>query len=299
VFTPYWRAWTQAPRRSIRPGPGSFRLPDGLDPGGLPAVGSTVGTGEAGDLFPGGETAAQRQLGRWTLEAARYDGLRDMLAVDGTSGLSPYLHFGCLSPLSAVRTVASAAGPAGEAFIRQLCWRDFFHQVLAAFPGLGRSAYRTGAVESWRDDADALAGWREGRTGIPIVDAGMRQLAAEGFMHNRARLITAAFLTKSLRLDWRHGARWYAELLVDADVANNAGNWQWVAGTGTDTKPFRRFNPVRQAQRFDPDGAYVRRWVPELAGIPGPAVHKPWLLPGGQRRRLGYERPLVLATEVS
>src|SRR6185503_7213244 len=155
--------------------------------------------------------------------------------------------------------------PGAEEFCRQLAWRDFFYQVTAAFPDIARKSYRPGAA--WHEDRRALDAWREGRTGIPIVDAGMRQLAAEGFMHNRARLITAAFLTKSLRLDWRHGARWYAEALVDADVANNGGNWQWVAGTGTDTKPYRRFNPLRQARRFDPEGTYVRQWVPELAGI--------------------------------
>jgi deoxyribodipyrimidine photo-lyase len=144
--------------------------------------------------------------------------------------------------------------------VRQLCWRDFFHQLLAGFPELPRRALRPGAADVWRDDAAALAAWQQGRTGVSIVDAGMHQLLAEGFMHNRARMITASYLTKTLGLDWRHGADWFARWLVDADVANNWGNWQWVAGTGTDTKPWRRFSPDRQAARFDPDGEYVRRW---------------------------------------
>jgi len=202
----------------------------------------------------------------------------------GHSGLSPYLHFGCVSALAA----ASTSDPLSE-FVRQLCWRDFFHQVLAAFPGLGREPYRK-VGEAPRQDPGALAAWQEGRTGVPIVDAAMRQLMAEGTMDNRSRLITAAFLTRSLGLDWRAGAAWYARWLVDADIANNNGNWQWVAGTGNDTKPYRRFNPIRQAHRFDPRGEFVRRWVPELAGVAGGAVHEPWRLPAGERR--GYPSPI-------
>jgi deoxyribodipyrimidine photo-lyase len=285
VFTPYWRVWRERPRRAERPAPRRVTLPDGIDPGALPAA----DRGAPNATFPGGEAEARRRLRAWLRRADRYADTHDELDADATSRLSPYLHLGCVSPL----TVASAAGPA-EAFVRQLCWRDFFHQLLAAFPALARRAYRPGAHEDWRHDEDALAAWRAGRTGVPIVDAGMRQLAAEGFMHNRARLITASFLTKRLGVDWRQGARWYARSLLDADLANNNGNWQWVAGTGTDTKPYRRFNPVRQALRFDPDGAYVRRWVPELADVAGPDVHQPWLLPAGLRPRR-YEAPLALA----
>jgi deoxyribodipyrimidine photo-lyase len=152
--------------------------------------------------------------------------------------------------------------------------------------------FRAGATESWRSDGHALEAWRAGQTGVPIVDAGMRQLLDEGWMHNRARLITASYLTKHLNCDWRDGAAWYDAHLLDADVANNYGNWQWVAGTGTDTKPYRRFNPVRQALRFDPDGEYVRRYVPELAGVPGKAVHTPWDLDPAERRTLKYPDPL-------
>lgn len=133
--------------------------------------------------------------------------------------------------------------------------------MLAGFPEPPRRACRSGAAERWRDDPAALEAWQEGRTGVSIVDAGMRQLVAEGFMHNRARLVTASYLTKHLEIDWREGAAWFARRLLDADVANNWGNWQWVAGTGNDTKPYRRFNPERQAERFDPDGLYRRRWL--------------------------------------
>ncbi len=266
VFTPYWRAWTTHPWRAQSPVPRRVPLPaalSGVDPVTVLGVGDGVGQG--------GETAARRRLTAWLKDIGGYPDRHDDLAADATSRLSAYLHFGCLS---AVEVANRAAGC--EAFVRQLCWRDFYHQVLADFPELPRRAYRRGATEKWRDDPHALAAWQAGQTGVPIVDAGMRQLAAHGWMHNRARLITAAYLTKHLELDWRTGLDWYARLLVDADVANNAGNWQWVAGTGNDTRPYRRFNPVRQAYRFDPDGTYVRRWVPELAHLPASRIHEPW-----------------------
>jgi deoxyribodipyrimidine photo-lyase len=251
VFTPYWRAWQGHRRRTLVPAPRHVPLPAGVAPGQLPAA----GRGGSPDPVRGGESAGRDRLARWRRLAAGYAEHHDDLAADRTSRLSAYLHFGCVSPVEVASTVDSTE------FVRQLCWRDFYHQVLAAFPGLRHSAYRPGAVETWRDDADALEAWHAGQTGVAIVDAGMRQLLAEGFMHNRARLITASYLTKHLGLDWREGGRWFDEWLLDADVANNYGNWQWVAGTGNDTKPYRRFSPERQAQRFDPDGAYVRRWA--------------------------------------
>jgi deoxyribodipyrimidine photo-lyase len=211
VFTPYWRAWCDYPFRAQLPAPRRVPIPDDIPRGAWPAV-----PGRRGDGFPGGESTARRRLDAWVGEAFRYTEARDMLSADATSRLSPYLHFGCVSPLS----VLAATGAAPEAFARQLCWRDFYHQTLAAFPALGSESYRPHVREDWRDDADALAAWQEGRTGVPIVDAGMRQLAAEGFMHNRARLITASFLTSRLRIDWRRGAHWYARSLLDADVAN-------------------------------------------------------------------------------
>jgi deoxyribodipyrimidine photo-lyase len=184
----------------------------------------------------------------------------------------------------------STAG--GQAFIRQLAWRDFHHQVLAARPETVSVDYRT-RHDRWRRDEKAAQAWRDGLTGYPIVDAGMRQLRAEGWMHNRARLITASFLTKTLYLDWRIGARHFFDLLVDADVANNQLNWQWVAGTGTDTRPNRVLNPLRQAQRYDPTGDYVRRYLPELRDVPGSAVHEPWKLDPHHRSRLNYPDPII------
>jgi deoxyribodipyrimidine photo-lyase len=185
--------------------------------------------------------------------------------------------------------VERAAGrPGAEPFLRQLAWRDFFHQLLAARPSASRDDYRPRRA-AWNDDPEAFAAWREGRTGIPLVDAGMRQLAGEGWMHNRARLVAASFLTKHLAVDWRLGAAHFAELLVDGDVAQNSGNWQWAAGTGADTRPNRILNPVLQARRYDRGGEYVRRWVPELADVSGAAFFEPWR--GGGVG--GYPAPLV------
>ena len=178
----------------------------------------------------------------------------------------------------------------GEPFVRQLCWRDFHHQVLAANPALANRDYRPRG-DRWSRSRRALDAWRQGLTGYPLVDAAMRQLAAEGFMHNRARMTVASFLTKDLYIDWRAGARHFWELLSDGEVANNAGNWQWVAGTGNDTRPNRVLNPVRQAERFDPEGEYVRRYLPELEGVRGKAIFRPWL--GESFGRLGYPAPIV------
>jgi deoxyribodipyrimidine photo-lyase len=221
---------------------------------------------------------------------ASYEERHDDLPADATSSLSPYLRFGCLSPLELLGEAGSR--PGGAAYARQLCWRDFHHQVLAAFPELPRRDYRPRG-DRWSRSRRAFDAWREGHTGYPIVDAAMRQLLAEGRMHNRARMIVASFLTKDLYLDWRWGASHFWDLLSDGEVANNAGNWQWVAGTGNDTRPNRVFNPLRQAHRFDPDGDYVRRYLPELEAIEGRAVHEPWRLPARQRRQLDYPRPIV------
>ncbi|MFY1635453.1 cryptochrome/photolyase family protein [Solwaraspora sp. WMMB335] len=284
VFTPYHRAWSAAGWRAVCAPPERIRLPGGLATGRLP----DLAAGESPRAAAGGEPAGHRRLGDWLANLDRYGDQHDDLAGDATSRLSPYLRFGCLSPL----TVATAAGDRNGPFVRQLCWRDFYYQVAFAFPDLATTAYRRGATEQWRYDSGALDAWQAGRTGVPIVDAGMRQLRAEGWLHNRARLITAGYLTRELGLDWRDGLAWYARWLLDGDLPNNAGNWQWVAGTGNDTRPHRRFNPLRQAHRFDPAGEYVRRWVPELAGVDGPAVHEPWKLPDGLRRTLDYPAPL-------
>jgi deoxyribodipyrimidine photo-lyase len=284
VFTPYWRAWQAAGKRAVEKAPARVELPPGLVAGDLPAAGSGVG------FAIGGETAGRNRVRAWRRDVGGYGDGHDDMPGDATSRLSPYLHFGCVSTMDLASVLSDVDG--AEPFIRQLCWRDFYAQVLHAFADLPTRALRGGAADNWRGDAQALLAWQAGHTGVPIVDAGMRQLLDEGWMHNRARLITASYLTKHLGCDWRAGAAWYDAHLLDADVANNYGNWQWVAGTGTDTRPYRKFNPVRQALRFDPAGEYVRRHVPELADVPGTAVHTPWDLDPARRRTLKYPEPL-------
>jgi deoxyribodipyrimidine photo-lyase len=289
VFTPYWRAWRAAAWRKHCPVPPHIQLPPIEKIGRLPAkVPASPG------LAHGGESAGRKRFVSWRERLlAGYGENHDDLAGDATSRLSAYLRFGCVSPLEVALGALDRPGgdEPGEEYCRQLAWRDFFYQVTAAFPDIARKSYRPGAA--WHEDRRALDAWREGQTGIPIVDAGMRQLAAEGFMHNRARMVTASFLTRNLGIDWRHGLAHFDALLADADVANNAGNWQWVAGTGHNTRPNRVMNPLRQAQRFDRSGEYVRRYVPELAGLDPACIHTPWRLPPAQRVRLGYPGPLV------
>jgi deoxyribodipyrimidine photo-lyase len=287
VFTPYWRAWLATAWRQEHAAPDTITMPAVGDPRDIPHVDAGYSPG----LVPGGEAAARKRAWDWTRDSlAAYADTRDDLAADETARLSAYLRFGCLSAAELARAVR--ARPEGEEFCRQLAWRDFFHQVTAAFPRIAEADYHPGR-HAWKDDPGALAAWRDGRTGIPIVDAGMRQLAAEGFMHNRARMITASFLTRTLGIDWRHGYRHFAALLADGDVACNAGNWQWVAGTGNNPRPGRVLNPLRQAQRFDAEGEYVRRYVPELAGLAKHYIHTPWKLPAGHRERIDYPQPLA------
>ncbi|MBB4771747.1 cryptochrome/photolyase family protein [Actinomadura livida] len=287
VFTPYWRAWEAARWRPLADVPEAVRLPSGVRAGPLPRLADLIPGSPSPELAPGGERKGRERLAAWLRQdAAAYDDVHDDLAADRTSRLSPYLKFGCVSP----RELAEA-GP--DAFRRQLAWRDFHHQVAAAFPALPRDDYRP-RDRRWSDAKDALAAWCDGMTGVPIVDAGMRQLHREGFMHNRARLITASFLTRDLGIDWRDGLRHFGDWLADGDIADNAGNWQWVAGTGNSTRPDQVMNPLRQASRFDPRGDYVRRYVRELAGVEGSRVHRPWTLPKSQRDALDYPQPILL-----
>ncbi|OKI71432.1 cryptochrome/photolyase family protein [Streptomyces sp. MJM1172] len=294
VFTPYFRRWAELPPRTVATAPRLVRVPEDLGSEPLPARAAVSGTSPG--LAAGGESEARRLLTRWVRHGlAAYEATHDDLAGDATSRLSPHLHFGTLSPAEAVQRARAAGGPGAEAFVRQLCWRDFHHQVLAARPAIAASDYR-GRQDRWRSGKEAeeeTEAWKEGRTGYPVVDAAMRQLREEGWMHNRGRLLTASFLTKTLYVDWRIGARHFLELLVDGDLANNQLNWQWVAGTGTDTRPNRVLNPVRQSLRYDPEGRYVHRWVPELAGLGAPFVHEPWRLPPEERARYDYPEPLV------
>jgi deoxyribodipyrimidine photo-lyase len=288
VFTPYYRRWSDVRRRAVVAAPPRVDLPPDVDPGALPLLTDLVAGDRAPDVVPGGARAAHRLLDAWVERDLRtYPDRHDDLPGDATSRLSPYLHFGCVSPLEVARAAGRHKG--AEAFLRQLCWRDFYLQVLAARPDAAWSDYQPRG-DQWRDDPDGLRAWQEGRTGYPVVDAAMRQLRREGWMHNRARLIVASFLTKDLYVDWRAGARHFLDLLLDGDVANNNLNWQWVAGTGTDTNPHRVFNPTVQAARFDPEGEYVRRYVPELRAVKGGAVHDP---APKVRRAYDYPDPIV------
>jgi deoxyribodipyrimidine photo-lyase len=244
VFTPYWRRWRAEPVRALHEAPANVRLPHGIKSGEPPLAAQG-----------GGETAARARLAQWLDDGlGDYERLRDNPAADATSRLSADLHFGCLSAVEVAKRARSA-----PEFVRQLCWRDFFLQLLRANPRLEHEDLHPRG-EGWRYDDEAFDRWRAGATGVGIVDAAMRQLHREGWIPNRARLIVAGYLTKTLGVDWRLGARVFSDLLVDADVANNVGNWQWVAGTGVDTRP-RGFNAQTQAKRFDPDGAYVRRYA--------------------------------------
>ncbi|GLX98257.1 deoxyribodipyrimidine photo-lyase [Herbidospora sp. NBRC 101105] len=276
VFTPFYRAWSEIRWRPLVETPETISMPE-VRPGDIPPP-------HRRPHLPGGEHEVRRRLDLWLRHCLRdYADGHDDLAGDHTSRLSPYLRFGCVSPLE----LATRSG-ASEEFVRQLCWRDFYAQVTFAFPRINRDDYRPARGE-WHHDKEAEDAWREGMTGVPVVDAGMRQLIAEGWMHNRARLIVASFLTKTLRIDWRVGADHFEELLLDGDVANNYGNWQWVAGTGNDTRPYRMLSPVRQAKKFDKDGEYIRRYVPELENVPTATLHEPWRAPSPI---LGYTSPI-------
>jgi deoxyribodipyrimidine photo-lyase len=275
VFTPYWRRWIEAPHRSPEPPPDRVPLPDGIDVGEMPVLTDLTARDPAPDLQPGGEVAGRERAAWWFDGAiADYDDGRNRMAVDGTSRLSAHLHFGTLS-VAEVAARVDRRRNGHETFLQELCWRDYNHQLLAARPDLPVEDFRPQG-DAWRDEADALQAWKDGRTGYPIVDAGMRQLVREGFMHNRARMIVASFLTKHLRIDWRIGAWHFMDHLQDGDLANNFAQWQWTAGTGTDSRPNRMFNPVTQSQRYDPDGSYIRRYVPELADLDDRDVHAPW-----------------------
>jgi deoxyribodipyrimidine photo-lyase len=250
-----------------------------------------------------GEAAARARLARF-LQAAigRYGTGRNLPGEHGTSMLSPHLHFGEISPRQVWHAVLQVpAGPDRHTYLRELIWRDFSAYLLWHHPTLPEAPLRPAFARlPFRADAAGLRAWQRGRTGVPIVDAGMRQLWHTGWMHNRVRMIAASFLVKHLLVSWREGEAWFWDTLVDADLASNSASWQWVAGTGIDSQPFFRvFNPVTQGGKFDPDGAYVRRYVPELARLPDRYLHAPWEAPAEILRAAGvqlgrnYPQPLV------
>ncbi|HTM76869.1 MAG TPA: deoxyribodipyrimidine photo-lyase [Devosia sp.] len=236
-----------------------------------------------------GEAAAHAALERFLSDdVARYPHDRDRPGVAGTSMLSPHLRFGEISARQIWHSASARAASTGgettaiDKFLAELTWRDFNIHLMFHRPDIASIPMREVDEDRWRDDPAALEAWKLGQTGFPIIDAGMRQLWQTGFMHNRVRMLTASLLTKNLLIDWRIGESWFWDTLVDADPANNPGNWQWVAGCGMDAAPyFRIFNPVLQGEKFDTDGAYVRRWVPELAALPSQWVHQPFAAPPG------------------
>ncbi|MBK1706130.1 cryptochrome/photolyase family protein [Halochromatium glycolicum] len=308
VFTPYWRQL--APRLAQQPPPTPA-------PAALPPISDTLERLDVDALalqptipwdqglreqWRPGEAGALERLSRFVSDGLdHYAEARDLPAVEGTSRLSPHLHFGELSPRQVIEQVqAGRPDPElSEPYLRELGWREFSYQLLYHFPQTPAEPLDPRfAAFPWRsEDADSLlAAWQQGRTGIPIVDAGMRELWQTGWMHNRVRMIVASLLTKNLRQPWQQGARWFWDTLVDADLANNTQGWQWSAGCGADAAPyFRIFNPVRQGERFDPQGGYVRRWCPELHRLPDKLIHQPWQASETEREacgvRLGRDYP--------
>jgi deoxyribodipyrimidine photo-lyase len=283
VFTPYYRAWLGQSRRDLIARPTSLPpLPPDVRPGQIPTLGQLGLEQQVSDPATGGE-----RPGRALLEAflaggvQHYDDRRNQLAARGTSSMSPYLHFGCVSPRELEELLPDGRG--ARELRRQLCWRDFYAQVLGEFPRNAHSEHqqRYRGTLRWSHAERRFDAWRAGQTGYPIVDAAMRQLRREGWIHNRGRLIVGSFLTKDLGIDWRWGERWFMQLLIDGDEANNNGNWQWIASVGVDPQPPARriYNPSLQQERFDPDGTYVRRYVPELARVPDQFLAEPWTMP--------------------
>ncbi len=303
VFSPFHRSWLEFERRPVLDAPAELPpLPAGLAKGRIPSLDSLGLTQEVRDPAPGGESHARRALDRFLDGPVHeYTDTHDALARDRSSRLSPYLHFGCVSPRQIEERLPAGEGP--DAFHRQLCWRDFYHHVLLNFPRNARSEFQDryrGKIR-WSHAEKPFEAWCEGRTGFPLVDAGMRQLRSEGWMHNRARLVVGSFLTKDLGIDWRWGERWFMRLLIDGDEANNNGNWQWIASVGTDPQPaFRRiYNPARHQERYDPGNEYVRRHVPELRPVPDRFMREPWEMPNEVQEEVGcvigtdYPAPIV------
>ena len=298
VFTPFSRAWAEHGWRA--PAETDASTVSWMDPGdkdgGPRAVKVPDDETVEAELPEAGERAA---LARWDefLDdgVEHYASERDLPSKRGTSGMSPYLKYGCIHPRTILAGLAAKKSDIGT-FRTEIAWREFYADVLYQRPDSARENYdkRFDAlpVEYGKRADEDFAAWQEGRTGFPIVDAGMRQLRAQAWMHNRVRMIVASFLVKDLHLPWWWGARHFMQLLVDGDLASNQHGWQWTAGSGTDAAPyFRIFNPTTQGERFDPDGEYVRRWVPELADVPGKAVHQPWKRKGGIPD--GYPEPIV------
>ena len=288
VYTPFRSAWLERHRRFPAAPLRTVKLPRpiaGVAGAPCPTLVELTGRDDRTAIPDGGEAAAQRRLAAFLGDAVRrYARDRDRPGIDGTSRLSPYLRFGaisarqCVHDALAVARSERAAAAGARKWIDELVWREFYVGLLAEHPHVLRRAFRAAFDRMrWNDAPADFRAWRDGRTGYPLVDAAMRQLTQTGWVHNRARMVAASFLTKDLLIDWRRGERVFMRHLIDGDPASNNGGWQWSASTGTDAQPyFRIFNPVAQGERFDPDGRYVRRYVPELRDVPDRFVHHPW-----------------------
>ncbi len=302
VYTPFSRAcFAREADRAPKPVPAMVPWRGALPSDDLAAWGLYRGrpdwAGAFSDTWRPGESGARARLDRFLARALpAYRDDRNRPDLEATTRLSPHLRFGEISPAAvwhAVRAgMAAANGRAdagGEHLLKELLWREFAYHLLHHWPNLASEPFRPEFARfPWASDARGFAQWTKGRTGYPIVDAGMRELWRTGWMHNRVRMIAASFLVKDLLVPWQEGERWFWDTLVDADPGNNAASWQWVAGCGADAAPyFRIFNPVLQGEKFDPDGAYVRRYVPELAGLPARFIHRPWEAPALVLREAG------------
>ena len=308
VFTPYKKSWIRraderggfevlpAPKRQPEMVTHADQVPTSVD--GFPVERSMA------DRWPAGETAGRRRLAAFIRERLHeYKDRRDFPGTNGTSVLSPYLAAGIISPRQCIAAALDAnrgrydSGDAGAVqWISELIWREFYVHILTGFPRVSRHQpfrLETRAIE-WSDDEAHFEAWAAGRTGYPLVDAAMRQLVQTGWMHNRLRMVAAMFLTKNLFIDWRRGERFFMQHLVDGDLASNNGGWQWSASTGTDASPyFRIFNPISQSRKFDADGGFIRRFVPELEGVEAERIHEPSRLPSLLRSGLDYSEPIV------
>jgi len=303
VFTPFYRTWLAQQRRPVLSAPRSLPAPgSGVDPGRVPTLAELGLEQDVTEPLAGGERAGRTALNGFLAEGvAGYERGRDAIGRGGVSQLSPYLHFGCISARELEHRLPPGSG--ADAFRRQLCWRDFYAHVLRHFPANARREHqpRYRGTIRWSHARRRFDAWCEGRTGFPLVDAGMRQLRREGWMHNRARLVVGSFLTKDLGIDWRWGERWFMRWLLDGDMASNNGNWQWIASVGVDPQPaFRRlYNPARQQASFDPEGRYVREYLPELRSVPDAHLAEPWTMPRKLQEQVGcvigqdYPEPIV------
>jgi deoxyribodipyrimidine photo-lyase len=304
VFDPFFEAWRDAPRRAPELRPRILLAPDGVTAGSVPPYSRLKIDSDAkriADLNSPGEPASRRRLDEYIKKTSSYDEARDRPDLDWTSHLSAAIHFGCISPANFEERLAARPGRGRIQLRRQLAWRDYFLHLAYHFGDqLERGHERNMREFRWQRDHKALEAWKRGHTGLPLVDAGMRQLLSEGWMHGRVRMLAAHFLTKHLLCDWREGEAHFMRHSIDGDVAINNGNWQWAASLGADPLIyFRVFNPVRQHQRFDPDGIYVRRWLPELADIPDEYIAEPWKTPPDIQKRArcvigeDYPEPMV------